>query len=293
MDKNEKITNCLVSVLKAAAYFGVYFGVQVVIGIFIGLIFSIGSVASGTMPDVTTLLYKYSMEITLFANVFSILGCIGLSFLFKRGERRVDALLDINIDFGRRWKIIVSCLLLGVVGQFSILLILSIIPFPAEWLTLLEDNSQLILESPMLIRVLSVAIVAPLAEEIIFRACIQGSLQRGMPKWAAIVIASLVFGVMHGTPIGIIYASVLGVLMGWLYAEFDSIVPSMLFHFTYNLTSLLINEQIFENPVAYFIYLIVSTVLFALCIGYIICQSRAARKEKISNIQGDNDNEAL
>jgi membrane protease YdiL (CAAX protease family) len=272
MNKTEKAQRALMCVLKAGAYFGVYFACQIVLGLIIGLIFSFSAVLNGgSIDDSIEFITKYSLEITLISNILAILGCTGLAFLFKRETRRVDELLDINLCYAPRAKMTACFLFMGIVGQFAVSVILSLIPFPESWLEMLNENSDLIASGSFGMQVISVAIFAPLAEEIVFRACIQGSLQKGMPKWVAISLASLIFGLMHGTPISIIYATSLGILMGWLYAKFNSIVPSLLFHFTFNLSSVILaNFEI--DPLVLGLIALLCSVLFALCVVYIaIC----------------------
>ena len=83
---------------------------------------------------------------------------------------------------------------------------------------------------------LSVGFVAPVMEEILFRGCILSTLKKEMHPWIAIVISAALFAVAHGTPIGIMYAFILGLIMGWLAVTFKSIVPTILFHMAYNCT---------------------------------------------------------
>lgn len=45
---------------------------------------------------------------------------------------------------------------------------------------------------------ITLVIVAPLAEETIFRGYLYGKLRRYIPMWAAVLITSLVFGLVHG-----------------------------------------------------------------------------------------------
>ncbi len=290
MNKIEKSQRALMCVLKAGAYFGVYLACQIVLGLVIGLAFAFSTALQGGDVDASVeFITKYSLEVTLISNILAILGCIALAFLFKRKEKRVDKLLDINVNYSPLGKMTACFLFMGVVGQFAISVILSLIPFPESWIEMLNENSDLISSGSLFMQVISVAIFAPIAEEIVFRACIQGSLQEGMPKWVAILVASLIFGLMHGTPISIIYATSLGILMGWLYAKFDSIVPSLLFHFTFNLSSVILS--ILEiNEIVLALIALLSAVLFALCIVYTAICGKCTLPKK-GNTENDNDSD--
>lgn len=280
MDRKEKIGQALVSLLKAAAFFAVYFLASLAVTLFFSIIFSIGA---SSIEDATQRILDASLEITLISNVVAILGCIVLIALFR--QRPSDA-LRANVNFSHKGTVIGLCAALGVFGQFAIGLILALIPFPESWMALAEENSSAITSSSMAMQIISVVIAAPLAEEIIFRGCIQRTLSEGMPKYVAIGITAVVFGLMHGHPIGFVYATALGVLMGWLFAAFDSIVPSLVFHALFNLMSVLLPES------APLIFFIVSVPIFGFCIGYLI-YLRAKKVTFEENNEGDNDDEAL
>lgn len=83
--------------------------------------------------------------------------------------------------------------------------------------------------------VVSIALVAPVVEEMLFRGAIEGHLLRrwGNPK-RAIGISALIFGLIHLNPAQIPYAFVLGLLLGWLYYRTGSIVPGIVLHLVNN-----------------------------------------------------------
>ena len=83
--------------------------------------------------------------------------------------------------------------------------------------------------------IISITIMAPLVEELLFRGAIQGHLQRkGMKPMYAILIASAVFGIVHMNPIQIPFAFAIGMIFGWLYYRTGSVVPGMIGHFINN-----------------------------------------------------------
>ena len=83
--------------------------------------------------------------------------------------------------------------------------------------------------------IISIAIMAPLVEELLFRGAIQGHLLRkGMKPVYAILIASAVFGIVHMNPIQIPFAFAIGMIFGWLYYRTGSVVPGMIGHFINN-----------------------------------------------------------
>ena len=83
--------------------------------------------------------------------------------------------------------------------------------------------------------ILSIAIMAPLVEELLFRGAIQGHLLRsGVKPIYAILISSVIFGAVHGNPVQIPFAFAFGLILGWLYYRTGSVVPGMIGHFINN-----------------------------------------------------------
>ena len=83
--------------------------------------------------------------------------------------------------------------------------------------------------------IISITIMAPLVEELLFRGAIQGHLLRKEMKPSnAILIASAVFGIVHMNPIQIPFAFAIGLIFGWLYYRTGSVVPGMIGHFINN-----------------------------------------------------------
>ena len=83
--------------------------------------------------------------------------------------------------------------------------------------------------------IISITIMAPLVEELLFRGAIQGyMLRKGMKPLHAILIASAIFGIVHMNPIQIPFAFAIGLIFGWLYYRTGSVVPGIVGHFINN-----------------------------------------------------------
>lgn len=83
--------------------------------------------------------------------------------------------------------------------------------------------------------ILSITIMAPLVEELLFRGAIQGYLMRiGVKPLSAILASSAIFGVIHMNPAQILFAFAIGLIFGWLYYRTGSLVPGIIGHFINN-----------------------------------------------------------
>lgn len=81
---------------------------------------------------------------------------------------------------------------------------------------------------------LSIGLLAPLVEEMVFRGAILRSLLRQQPVWVAVAISSLLFAVAHLNPAQMPHAFVVGLLLGWMYWRTGSILPGLAYHWTNN-----------------------------------------------------------
>lgn len=84
---------------------------------------------------------------------------------------------------------------------------------------------------------LAVGVLAPIAEEMVFRGAIQRRLMEMVGtgrQWLVIVVVAAMFGVVHMNMAQGINAFVMGVLLGWMYARTRSLVPGIVFHVANN-----------------------------------------------------------
>ncbi len=84
---------------------------------------------------------------------------------------------------------------------------------------------------------LALGILAPVAEELVFRGAILRSLMAYFNyrlPWIPIVVSALLFGVVHGNVAQFANAFVMGLLLGWLYCRTHSIVLGVALHWVNN-----------------------------------------------------------
>ncbi|MFA0816212.1 MAG: lysostaphin resistance A-like protein [Anaerofustis sp.] len=100
------------------------------------------------------------------------------------------------------------------------------------------DTMELLLQDKFWINLLSVGILAPISEELLFRGLIFNRMRYYMHENYAIVFSSLVFALMHApTVIQIIYAFLLGCVLSYAYSKFENILVPILIHMVFNLSN--------------------------------------------------------
>jgi CAAX protease family protein len=86
----------------------------------------------------------------------------------------------------------------------------------------------------------SVALVAGICEELMFRGVMFTALAQRMPIWIAAVLSGVAFGIAHADPWSLAALTVVGVGLALLYSRTRSIWPNMVAHTTFNAFSLVL-----------------------------------------------------
>lgn len=77
----------------------------------------------------------------------------------------------------------------------------------------------------------TISVLAPVLEEVMFRGAIQGYIARTFGKpWLAILVAALIFGIYHWNPVQVVYATLLGIIFGWIYYITGSLLSVIVGH---------------------------------------------------------------
>ena len=82
----------------------------------------------------------------------------------------------------------------------------------------------------ILLGLLAYCIVAPIAEETVFRGCVYGYLRRFFGSNKAIFLSALIFGMYHGNWVQGVYACVCGAVFAFLYEYFGGAWVPVLLH---------------------------------------------------------------
>lgn len=105
-----------------------------------------------------------------------------------------------------------------------------------------DSYSTLFQEESTILIILTVAFFAPLMEEILFRGIILNGLLPGEGRRRAIIISAVLFGIMHFSPSAIINGITAGLLLGYIYTIFNSVLPGIIVHSLYNALPIIISR---------------------------------------------------
>lgn len=213
-------------------------GLAVVLAAFAAavVVASLGSsalVSSGIVRPETV---PYQVSVTVFQFVGFGLAIAGYLLVADDAE-----LIRYGSPTGFGWGLI-------AVGVFVLLVVQFGLSFLLTQLGIQAGENQVILvgrENPQFFLYMifvSVLVVGPI-EELLFRGVVQGLLRRALSAWPAILLAAALFGLVHvwavqgATDQQLVYAvvaTVLGVVLGYLYERTGNVVVPGLAHGLYN-----------------------------------------------------------
>ncbi len=148
---------------------------------------------------------------------------------------------------------------------------------PSLWLqeqmpelpNLAEDTFDMIMKDRW--GYLTIGLLAPLAEELVFRGAVLRSLLRwNSHPWVAIAISALLFAVAHLNPAQLPHAFIIGLLLGWMYYRTDSIVPGVVYHWINN-TVAYVAYNLYPNPDLTLVDILGSQRSVWMALGFSLC----------------------
>ncbi len=117
----------------------------------------------------------------------------------------------------------------GLLGAMSISILNENVELPEAMLQMYLGMSQ------NLLGLLTLVIIGPVAEELIFREAIEGEmLRRGVNPWLAILVSALAFSAIHINLAQVLFALPLGIIFGIIYYKTGNIILTSILHILNN-----------------------------------------------------------
>ena len=117
----------------------------------------------------------------------------------------------------------------------------------------------------------SIGLLAPFAEELVFRGAILRELLRWSSRpWVAIAISAIFFAAAHMNPAQLPHAFLIGLLLGWMYYRTDSIIPGVVYHWINNSVAYVM-YNLYPNPEMTLTDLFGSERSVLMAVGFSLC----------------------
>jgi uncharacterized protein len=203
----------------------------------------IADIKGGPMPSGTAVLTEHPMAI-LWGVVSSAIIQLMLMWLYLRKDNRMTKLGLTHFGSLSPVKtMLIAVALVGTALVFNFVYSTYVIPgIPMQ-----DDIAKLLSSIPMTpvniaAGFFAIAVAAPVAEELLFRGFLQRALANYLPIWAALLLSSLAFALVHGQPAAIPALMALSMAFGYIYYRTGSLRTNIILHILNNAAALLLTQ---------------------------------------------------
>lgn len=182
--------------------------------------------------------YEYAV---LFTGLSALTVMIPMIVFYRRdkvrriagGLVRVQRMPSLNAGEG------VLLLLMGAAYSMFGNMLMASLQIILDYSSYQEDMEMITSGKSMLMLIFWMGIVAPVAEEMIFRWNVFLRLRDYIKFFPAAVVSGVIFGVYHGNILQAVYASILGIVFAYILERSGNIWSCVLLHIGANVWSLL------------------------------------------------------
>ncbi len=234
----------------------IYTAIQSSLGMFLAVLFGFleGARDFNAMMDV---LKANALVITA---ICAVVASVVLSLFFH---------IDIkNGRIERRGQIKAMDFIMAIVGGAGVSIALNIVIALTNMAgkdTAFVEVSDTITSNPLIVTIICAGILIPIVEEILFRGLIFNRIKHQYNFLAGLLISSLLFGIYHGNIVQGIYATLLGIFLGFAYHKTKSILIPVFIHMGGN-TFVSIYAKLGENEenIGILVVTVAISIIFAL-----------------------------
>lgn len=233
---------------SVALYFIVSFAVQLIAGMLGGFIIA-GNIQSGAAQS-------------NLINAATLLSSAALILLFRMWLKS-DGILFIK---GAKAQVFLRNSLAAIAIWFAFLVVEYVIAiFAGDFLNAgaaIEMQTTAYAQGNIILQIISIGIITPIAEEMIFRGSVYAGLRKRFGVPAAAVIAGLIFGAVHAKGYLIVIMTIFGVLLCLVYEKTCNLLYPILMHITNNiLNGIILFFPLFGNFIMAMITIIAMGVI--------------------------------
>jgi len=211
----------------AAIAYAVYFGIQTV-------------ATGGTLNPATieTFIFDFLLEASLwFLFVSNVISTLIFSLIWRKARTRLPVYDNTKLRFLP--AVLTALLFVGL--NLILVSVMNLTDltrhFPSH-----EVVSLLLTSGSFIMRIIVIGLIAPVAEELLFRGLIQNRLCAWMPTWVAVLLTNALFGLIHFNLLQGLYAFVIGIFYSLLYLRYRNLWILIIGHVAFNLASVVLRE---------------------------------------------------
>ncbi len=198
---------------------------------------------------------KYTIEefFSYGANFYTTVGTfLTLWILHKGAKRRGSTIWEESTLFFREMRPMraIGFFAFGFASATAVSALVTLLPRFFLTTAYTQAANKLYLGVDLIFMLGTVLFLAPVVEEIIFRGHMLNTLLEHIPEKTAVLISSIIFALLHGSLIWVLYAFLLGQILAKTSMKEDNIAYGVILHIGFNATSV-VNFFITDDPVKY------------------------------------------
>jgi membrane protease YdiL (CAAX protease family) len=257
----------------------IYYIGQFAAGLIVGIGVGLKSAFSG--EDLNILLNEATPNILIYSGITSTLLVLLFIFLRKIKVKEYLRVKKISIDVTAKF---------AAYGVFLNLFISSVLFFVINFIDLgsVGDNYIIMMNDiftgNLLLLFISVVVVAPIAEEIILRGVVLNELRASMSFLIVVLIQAFLFGFIHLNYIQGVYAGLFGIVLGYAYIKYDSLLIPIALHMSFNLIGFLSSIYLTPNVFIISILCVIGAIGSVLLTYHLLLNDA---KRNIDNYESD------
>jgi membrane protease YdiL (CAAX protease family) len=257
----------------------IYYIGQFAVGLIVGIGVGLKSAFSG--EDLNILLNEATPNILIYSGITSTLLVLLFIFLRKIKVKEYLRVKKISIDVTAK---------IAAYGVFLNLFISSVLFFVINFIDLgsVGDNYIIMMNDiftgNLLLLFISVVVVAPIAEEIILRGVVLNELRASMSILVVVLIQAFLFGFIHLNYIQGVYAGLFGIVLGYAYIKYDSLLIPIALHMSFNLIGFLSSIYLTPNVFIISILCVIGAIGTSLLTYHLLLNDT---KRNIDNYESD------
>ena len=251
----------IVSLIKAALYTASFLIIQIAVTLGLTLITSLVSGALFFSMGIYDPGYLLTDNLLSAVTVVSC-GLTLLFFLIFFGVRGKKFSREV------RWHKLVSpgyAMLGPLECGFGLSLLssfaLAMIPFPDAWFAAYDTAMELMFSENPIFLAAATVLAAPIVEEVVFRGLVYTRLCRGMKRWIAAILSAVIFGLVHGTLLHLVYTVPMGLLLCFFYDKYRSLWAPIVLHMSFNLAGTVLEYYAWAPDSVYLVLIAIALFL--------------------------------
>lgn len=192
--------------------------------------------------------YQYAVEISAIASLFTI----PILLIMKKRDLKKEKETGI---IPNKKAPLYKYVFVAMVGVALALVANNLITLSdlAEYSESYQEAAEALYAPSLPVQIVCVGVILPICEEIVFRGLVYRRMRQDMSVRRAIVMSAIFFGVYHMNMVQIIYATICGLFLAYVYEKYGSIKAPILAHIVMNTMVCVLSDVnaftwMFSNP---------------------------------------------